>query len=164
MRFGSFTLTSGKQSSYYVDVKMATSRPEILRSIAKAFQQKVRGEQVLAGVELGAVPLIVATSLEANLPFAIIRKGERAHGTGKPIEGASVQGRRVLLLEDVTTTGQSVVRAIDLLRKAGAQVDRVLTVVDRGEGAEANLRAVQAKLEALVSSQQLLAMAKEAQA
>src|SRR5688572_12760874 len=108
VKFGDFTLTSGKKSKYYVDVKQATTVPRILKQIADAIGQKVGGAEVLAGVELGAVPILVAVALVTNKPYAIIRKGERTHGTGKKIEGQPVKGKRVLIIEDVTTTGSSV--------------------------------------------------------
>lgn len=156
LRFGTFTLTSGRTSSYYVDVKAATSRPRILREIATALRGRVGDAEVLAGVELGAVPLLVALALETGLPYAIIRKAAREHGTGRRIEGADVQGRRVLLVEDVTTTGGSVLEAVRLLREAGGRVDRVETVVDRGEGAAERLAAERVRLGALVPAQELL--------
>lgn len=157
LRFGEFTLTSGRTSRYYVDVKKATSRPGVLRRIARTLADRLGDADVLAGVELGAVPLVVAASLETGLPFAVLRKGERAHGTGRGIEGADVKGRRVVVLEDVTTSGGSVADAVERLRAAGATVERVETVVDRGEGAAGRLQALGVRLGALVSSHDLLA-------
>lgn len=158
VKFGDFTLTSGKKSKYYVDVKQATTLPAILTKIADELRSRVGDADVLAGVELGAVPILVAVALASNKPYAIIRKGERAHGTGKRIEGQPVKGRRVLVIEDVTTSGGSVQKAVELLRAEGATVNRVETVVDRGEGATEALRALNVKLGALVSAQDLLAM------
>lgn len=156
VRFGEFTLTSGKRSSYYVDVKAASSLPRLLREMARQLAKRVRDEQALAGIELGAVPILAAVALEADLPYAIVRKAGRRHGTGKRIEGQPVQGQRVLVIEDVTTTGHSVLEVVRLLRAEGATVVRVETVVDRGEGAEEALRAEGVSLGALVSSQDLL--------
>lgn len=158
VKFGDFTLTSGKKSRYYVDVKQASTVPRILRQIADTMKTKLGDAQMLAGVELGAVPILVAVALASNLPYAIIRKGERAHGTGKKIEGQPVSGKRVVVIEDVTTTGSSVLKAVELLRAEGATVGRVETVVDRGEGATEALRAMDVSLGACVSSQDLLAM------
>lgn len=157
LRFGEFTLTSGRTSRYYVDVKKAASRPDLLRRIARTLADRLDDADVVAGVELGAVPLVVAASLESGLPFALLRKGERAHGTGRGIEGADVKDRRVVILEDVTTSGGSVAEAVERLRAAGATVERVETVVDRGEGAAGRLDAMGVRLGALVSSQDLLA-------
>lgn len=159
VRFGNFTLASGQKSSYYVDVKMATSRPAVLRGIALQLRKHVGDAEVLAGIELGAVPLLAAVSLECNLPYAIVRKGERQHGTGKKIEGYSVKGQRCLVIEDVTTTGRSVLEVVKVLRAEGATVGRVVTVVDRGEGAPEALDPEGVKLTALVSAADLLQMA-----
>jgi orotate phosphoribosyltransferase len=163
IRFGSFTLTSGRTSSYYVDVKQATSRPAVLRTLARALAEHMEGADVVAGVELGAVPLVVAVSLETDVPFAILRKAERAHGTGKGIEGAAVDGRRVVVLEDVTTSGGSVADGVERLRSAGATVDRVVTVVDRNEGSRQRLKEADVEFVSLVSSEDLLRRVKEAQ-
>lgn len=164
VKFGDFTLTSGKKSKYYVDVKQAITIPVILKQIAKELKAKVRDAEMLAGVELGAVPILVAAALEMNLPYVIIRKGERTHGTGKKMEGPSVKGKRVLIIEDVTTTGSSVQKAVELLRSEGANVSRVETVVDRGEGAAELLRALKVDLGAIVSAPDLLAMSAGARA
>lgn len=158
VKFGDFTLTSGKKSQYYVDVKQATTVPAILSKIADELRSRVGDADMLAGVELGAVPILVAVALASNKPYAIIRKGERAHGTGRKIEGQPVKGRRVLIIEDVTTSGGSVAKAVELLRAEGATVTRAETVVDRGEGAIESLRAANVKLGCLVSAQDLLAM------
>lgn len=164
VKFGNFTLTSGKSSKYYVDVKQAITIPVILKQIAKDLRARMRDAEMLAGVELGAVPILVAAALEANLPYIIIRKRERTHGTGKKMEGPSVRGKRVLVIEDVTTTGASVQRAVELLRAEGATVSRVETVVDRGEGARELLRGLNVELGALVTAQDLLTMSAGARA
>lgn len=158
LKFGDFTLTSGKKSKYYVDVKQATSVPRILGEIARQLKARVGDAEVLAGVELGAVPILVALALESGLPFAIVRKGERVHGTGKRIEGQPVKGRRVLVVEDVCTSGQSVRTAVELLRQDGARIERVETVVDRGEGATEALAEIRVRLGSLVSARDLLAL------
>lgn len=163
LRFGNFTLASGRQSSYYVDIKQASSRPDILRHIALGLKGRVGDAEVLAGVELGAVPILVALALESGLPFAIIRKQAKAHGTGNRIEGVSVEDRRVLLVEDVCTSGKSVLEGVKVLRAAGAVVDRVECVVDRGEGARQALAAEKVVLGSLVSAQDLLQMKEAAQ-
>jgi orotate phosphoribosyltransferase len=156
LRFGQFRLTSGATSPYYVDVKKATSRPELLARIADLLGERVAEAEVVAGVELGAVPIVVAVSLATGKPFALLRKGERAHGTGKGIEGTDVSGKTVLVIEDVTTTGGSVADAVGRLRSAGAIVTRVETVVDRGEGARERLEALGVELSALVTAEDLL--------
>jgi len=135
IQFGHFVLTSGAVSDYYIDIKKASTSPVTLREIAKNMAEYVKDYDVLAGMELGAVPLAVALSLETNIPFVIVRKQKREHGTGKQIEGGSVENKKVLIVEDVTTSGGSVLKTITALRGAKAFVDKVLVVVDREGGA-----------------------------
>lgn len=132
IKFGDFTLTSGKKSKYYVDVKDAATHPGILNLVAKIFSGKISGTKI-AGVELGAVPLLVATALSRDVDYIIIRK-ERKHGTNKLMVGEVEQGEKVEIIEDVVTTGNSVLKAASYLRENGAVVEKVFCVVDREEG------------------------------
>jgi orotate phosphoribosyltransferase len=137
---GEFTLTSGKKSNFYVDIKQASTNPSILDEIAEDMARRIKEEEKIAGMELGAVPLAVALALKTNLPYLIIRKKSREHGTGKLIEGNMGEGDKILLVEDVTTTGSSLVTAAEIIRQAGGEVYRALVVVDREEGAFELLR------------------------
>ncbi len=134
---GDFTLASGAKSTYYIDVKTAVTHPDLLNAIAKLVAQS-HDFDVIAGVAVGGVPLAVATALAAKKPYAIIRAAEKSHGKKEMIIG-NVRNKRVLLIEDVTTSGGSALYGIETLRTAGAQADRVVTVVDREQGAEALL-------------------------
>lgn len=140
IKFGKFVLTSGATSDYYIDIKKASTNPNILKKIANAMAEYAKGYDLLAGMELGAVPLVVALSLETNIPYVIIRKEKREHGTGKQIEGGEVKGKRVLVVEDVTTSGGSVIKTIQIIRDNQGIVDEVLAVVDRESGAEEKLK------------------------
>jgi orotate phosphoribosyltransferase len=155
LRFGDFTLTSGAKSRYYVDIKKASSDPRILSRITNAFIGMGIEAEKVAGVELGAVPLIVAYSLQSGIPFVIIRKGDREHGTKKKIEGEVRQGEKVLLLEDVVTSGGSVINAVDELERIGAKVVHIISVVDREEGGTDKVSA-RAPFDALVRAKDLL--------
>ncbi len=159
VQYGSFTLTSGQTSSYYVDVKKALCDPLALKDIATAMAA-IADEHgpfdAVAGMELGAIPLATAVSLEAMLPMLMIRKGERAHGTGKRIEGAAAEGLRVLVVEDVTTSGGSTLDAVKVLRAAGATVDTATVVVDRQSGGSDLLNEAGVALHPLVTAEQLL--------
>jgi orotate phosphoribosyltransferase len=146
VRFGHFVLTSGQESDVYVDIKQVWTRPERLRVLASALAARVGDEAVLAGMELGAVPLVVATALETGRPYVVVRKAGRAHGTGRRFEGELPAGGRVLVLEDVTTTGGSLVETVEVLRAAGAIVTRAVTVVDREQGGVERLRAAGVEL------------------
>jgi orotate phosphoribosyltransferase len=156
LKFGDFTLTSGARSPYYVDVKLASTKPAALRALALALAPHAQGHALLAGMELGAVPLVAAVALETGLPYVILRKKPREHGTGKRIEGAFQPGQRVLLIEDVATTGKTMVESIALLREAGLVVDRAACVVDREQGGGLALAAQGVELRSLVKAAELL--------
>ena len=134
VKFGDFTLTSGKKSKFYVDMKLASTDPDILSCIAKEFAKHLSKKiDFIAGMELGAVPLAVALSLETGLPYSMIRKEAREHGTGSRIEGPS--NGRAVLVDDVATTGGSNIESIKSLVDEGVEVLQVMVVVDREEGA-----------------------------
>lgn len=155
VRFGTFTLASGATSDVYVDVKRAWTDPGRLGVLAHALAVRVRDADRLAGMELGAVPLVVATALRTGLPYVVLRKTAKEHGTRQPFEGEIPNGARVVLVEDVTTTGGSTVRSVEIVRAAGGRVDRALVVVDRELGARERLAAVGVSLDALVTLSEL---------
>ena len=145
MQFGEFRLTSGRRSKFYVNLKLAATQPSILNQITTDMAPLVPdGAEVIAGMELGAVPLAVALSLKTGLPYVMIRKGERLHGTGNRIEG-ELMGN-VIVVEDVATTGASLVDAISVIRREGGVVEKAIVVVDREEGADEALHAVDVEL------------------
>src|SRR3989454_5458012 len=156
LRFGTFTLTSGKTSSYYIDIKRAVTRPELLRMIADAMAPYARSVDRIAGVELGAVPIAAAVSLASGKPFLMVRKASKEHGTKKEFEGDLNRGDRVLFVEDVVTTGGTLRRAIERLRGHGAVIEDCVCVVDREEGGKLLLAEISVRLHALVSSKDLL--------
>jgi orotate phosphoribosyltransferase len=140
IKFGRFVLTSGAISDYYIDIKKASTSPKILKKIAEAMAEYADNYDLLAGMELGAVPLVVAVSLETGIPYVIIRKEKREHGMGKQIEGGDVKGKKVLVIEDVATSGGSILKTIEILRESQAEVDKVLVVVDRESGAREKIQ------------------------
>lgn len=156
IKFGKFVLTSGAVSDYYIDIKKASTRPKILKELANAMADYTEGYDILAGMELGAVPLVVALSLETNIPYVIIRKEKRKHGTGKQIEGNEIKDKRVLLIEDVTTSGGSVIKSIDAIRNNQGKVDEVLVIVDRESGAEEKLQNLDVNFIPLLSVSDIL--------
>jgi len=132
---GTFVLSSGQESSFYFDKYLFETKPTILRRIASMLGEDIpENIDRLAGVELGAVPLVTAASLETGLPFIIVRKAAKAHGTNSGIEGELHSNERVLLIEDIISTGGEAARAVRSLRRAGADVVGVLAVVDRQQG------------------------------
>jgi orotate phosphoribosyltransferase len=139
---GDFVLSSGKRSSFYVDKYLFSTEPALLHDLAKAVSEKLPdGVERLAGVELGAVPLVVATALHTGLPYVIVRKAAKEHGSsaGRDIEGNLEAGERVVLIEDVVTTGTQAVRAAGSLAGAGVEVATIVAVLDRREAPEALL-------------------------
>jgi orotate phosphoribosyltransferase len=154
IEFGDFTLASGAKSRYYVDVKTAVTHPDFLAAIAQEIAERYDFD-VVAGVAVGGVPLAVATALAAQKPFAIIRAEEKDHGKKSRIIG-EVKGKDILLVEDVTTSGGSALYGISVLRDAGARADRVVTVVDREQGAAATLKTQGIDLYPLVQVSEIL--------
>jgi orotate phosphoribosyltransferase len=131
---GDFVLSSGKRSAFYLDKYLFSTEPDLLRDVAAALCERLPdGIERLAGVELGAVPLVVATALAGGLPYVIVRKATKGYGTGRGIEGNLERGERVALIEDVVTTGAQAIRAARNLAEAEAEVVRIVAVVDRRE-------------------------------
>ncbi|KOX94905.1 orotate phosphoribosyltransferase [Haloarcula rubripromontorii] len=160
VKFGEFELSHGGTSSYYVDKYVFETNPDCLDLIAEAFAERIDEwdtDATLAGVALGAVPLVAVTSVETDIPYVIARKQAKEYGTGNRIEGDLTDGEEVIILEDIATTGQSAVDAAEALREAGAVVNRVLVVVDREEGASENLADHDLELSSLVTASDLLA-------
>lgn len=151
VRFGEFTLASGETSDVYVDVKRAWTDPRRLHVLARALAARVGSTDRLAGMELGAVPLVVGTALLTGHPYAILRKATKEHGTRQAFEGEIGAGDRVLLIEDVSTTGGSSERSVQIIRAAGGVVDRALVVIDREAGARDRLAAIGVRLEPLAT-------------
>src|SRR5712691_9221980 len=156
LRFGTFTLTSGKTSSYYVDIKRAVTNPELLRTIGDAMAPYARRADRIAGVELGAVPIAAAVSLASRKPFLMVRKAAKEHGTKEDFEGELNRGDRVLFVEDVVTTGGTLRGAIDRLREHGAVIEDCVCVVDREEGGAVLLAEVGVRLHALLRASELV--------
>jgi orotate phosphoribosyltransferase len=132
---GEFVLSSGKKSNYFVNIKRASTNPKVLREIGKAMAPFVN-EAKIAGMALGAVPLAVAVALETDRPFVMVRKEPKDHGTKELIEGDVLPGEKFVIVEDVATTGGSTMRVVSALREKGANVSKVIVVVDREEGAK----------------------------
>ena len=156
VRYGEFELAHGGTSEYYVDKYRFGTDPDALSLVAEAFAERLDGARP-AGVAVGAVPLVTATALAADRPYLIARKATKEYGTGNRVEGDLNEGERVVVLEDVATTGRSALDAVEALREAGAVVDRVLVVVDRESGARDLLADAGVDLTALVTASDLLA-------
>ena len=146
---GDFTLSSGKKATYYVDMRKLTLDHRAAPAIGRIMLDLVRdidGVSAVGGLTLGADPIANAVMhasavTEHPLDAFVVRKEPKDHGRGRQIEGAAVEGRRVVVLEDTSTTGQSALKAVEALRKAGAEVAAVAVIVDRKTGARAAVEA-----------------------
>lgn len=150
---GDFTLSSGKKSDYYINMKKAITNPEILSTISKLITELIADEDIdkVAGPALGAVPIATAVSLESKLPLLMIRKEKKGYGTSKLIEGELNDGDNVIVVEDVSTTGGSLLKAIKAIKDNGGNVIRAFVVVDRQEGAIEAFKKEGIDLEPLIS-------------
>lgn len=153
IKFGKFTLSSGRESDFYVDMKKAITDPEILSQVAKIISHIIRDDNIdlVAGPALGAVPIATAVALHSRIPMLMIRKAQKGYGTSKLIEGELKEGDRVIVVEDVTTTGNSLLKAVRAVQDNGGVVDRTFVIVDREEGAVEHLKKEGVILEPLVS-------------
>jgi len=132
---GAFTLRSGQSATTYFDKYLFEGDPAILRDVAQQLVPLIpQDTEVLAGLELGGVPVATALSLATGLPAAFVRKEAKTYGTAKLAEGASIDGKKVLVVEDVITTGGQVALSTGDLRERGADVTDVLCVIDRSGG------------------------------
>ncbi len=154
---GDFTLRSGRKSKYYLDKYLFETQPVLLRELGRRFAKYVTPEvDRIAGAELGAIALAAATALETGKPFVIVRNAKKAgYGTGKLIEGKLERGERVLVVEDVATTGGQVLEACKTLQDAGATVTAVVVTIDRQEGGREAIEAAGLRFESLFTTSDL---------
>lgn len=158
VKFGDFTLASGKKSKYYIDIKKASTDPTTLSLIADSISLilKERMVDIVGGVALGGVPLATAVSLKSKLPLLIIRKDNKGYGTGGRFIGNVKKKSHIILVEDVTTSGGSAKNAIVAIREAGGIVDTVIVVVDREEDAKQNIESLNVEFISLLSASDIL--------
>jgi orotate phosphoribosyltransferase len=134
LRRGEFKLRSGQTSNVYFDKYQFEARPALLREVAKQLVPLLPADcEVLAGLELGGVPIATALSFETGLPVAFVRKERKSYGTCLIAEGAVVRDKRVCIVEDVITTGGAVLDSARELRAEGALLGTVLSVIFRGD-------------------------------
>jgi len=145
---GSFTLASGKSSGYFFDMKKTMFDPEGASLVGELLCDLLAGDsetKAVGGLEMGAVPIALAIAMKSNergrpIDAFFVRKEVKDHGTAKRIDGNFAPGSKVVILEDVTTTGGSAMKAVAAVRAEGGKVDKIVTIVDRLEGARENLK------------------------
>ena len=156
MLFRSFTLRSGQIASEYFDKYRFEAQPALLRRLAEALAPLIpAGTEVLAGLEMGGIPIATALSLHTGIPAAFVRKEAKTYGTAQLAEGADVAGKRVTVVEDVITTGGQVVISTNQLRALGANITDVLCVIDRSPDHGGALAAEGLTMHALLTKAQL---------
>ncbi len=144
---GEFLLRSGQISNEYFDKYLFEANPIVLAEIAKIMSELIpEGTEVLAGLEMGGIPVVTAISANTGMPAAFVRKKAKEYGTCKLAEGADVKGKHVLIIEDVVTTGGAIIKGANELREKGAVIDSVLCVIQRADKASDILAAEGLKL------------------
>ncbi|MFL6053172.1 MAG: orotate phosphoribosyltransferase [Actinoallomurus sp.] len=153
---GHFVLRSGQTATEYFDKYRFESDPVLLDDITRAMAPLVPPEtEVLAGLEMGGIPVVTALSRQTGLPCAFVRKQAKPYGTCRLAEGADVAGRRVLVVEDVVTSGGQIVLSTTDLRGLGAQISQALCVIDREQGGAETLSAAGIGLLSLLTATDL---------
>ncbi len=152
---GDFLLRSGRRSKYYLDKYLFETQPDILAELGRLFAAHAEDADVIAGAELGGVALAAAASMAAGKPFVIVRNSKKDYGTSKMMEGALPDGARVLLVEDIATTGGQVLEAAKVLTDAGATVTKIVCTIDRMEGARENIESAGYEFDALLNKEDL---------
>jgi len=156
---GDFLLRSGRRSRYYLDKYRFETDPALLaglgRELAALVAEHGGDPELLAGPELGAVPLAAVTSIETGLPFVIVRKAVKEYGTGNRLEGVFGSGQRVCVVEDVVTSGGALLSAVEALTGAGLRVSAAICVVDREEGGAEAIAAAGVPFRALFTTSDL---------
>jgi orotate phosphoribosyltransferase len=153
---GEFTLRSGAVASEYFDKYRFESDPSLLRAVAEHLAPLIPPEmQALAGLELGGVPIATALALLTGIPTVFVRKRAKEYGTRQLAEGRDVRGLRILIVEDVVTSGGQVIASANDLRRLGATVSDALCVIDREAGGAAALAAAGLTLRSLFTKRDL---------
>jgi orotate phosphoribosyltransferase len=157
LQVGTFTLSSGKLSSYYVDLRAVPSYPGAYRYVIDAYLALIKSEvgvdkfDAVAGIPTAGLAFSSPVALHLQKPMIYVRKEEKDYGRRRRIEGAIKPGDRVLVMDDLVTTGHSILSAIDAIKGEGAEVKQVAVLIDRHEGAKANLRRAGVKLYSLTN-------------
>ena len=137
---GDFTLRSGRKSSWYIDKYLFSTKPDILRAIGSLFAKCVPDNTtLLAGAELGGIPLVTTASISCDLPCIFIRNQKKEYGTAKQLEGILTPQDNVVIIEDIATTGGQVLEVAETIIASSASVLSIIAVIDRDEGARENI-------------------------
>lgn len=161
LRFGAFTLTSGKMSSYYIDLRIVPSLPEIFKRIIDAFVEALKNMigldriDAIGGIPTAGLTYSTAVAYKLEKPLLYVRKEPKEHGTQKRVEGLLRPGWKVLILDDLVTTGSSIIRTAEAIRSEGGIVEDALVLIDRMEGGKDRLAVSSIRLKALAKITEL---------
>ncbi|MWC27682.1 orotate phosphoribosyltransferase [Paenibacillus sp. MMS18-CY102] len=157
---GVFKLRSGKESNQYFDKYLFESNPTLLAAVAEHMAPLIpAGTEVLAGLEMGGIPIATALSLKTGIPVVFVRKKAKEYGTCKLAEGTDIQGKQVCIIEDVVTTGGQILLSAEDLKQYGAQVQDVVCVIERDAAGRANLENAGLAFHSVLKMDELLSAA-----
>jgi len=163
IKFGRFTLKSGIESPFYVDLRPLASDPKILKKLANYLLEMLPLDNfdIICGVPYAALPMATAMSLQSYIPLIIKRKEAKPYGTKKLIEGIYEKGQNCLLVEDVITSGKSLVETIDEVENEGIKVSDIVVVLDRQQGGKEKLEAKGYKVHSLFNISEVVEILRE---
>jgi orotate phosphoribosyltransferase len=155
---GEFRLRSGRISEEYFDKYLFETNPILLQEIAQGLSEFIPpSTHALAGLEMGGIPIATLLSQITGIPALFVRKTPKEYGTCKFVEGGEVHNRKLVIVEDIVTSGGQIIMSANALRESGAEIIRVLCVIDREEGGKENLAAEGLELHALFTMKDLKA-------
>jgi uridine monophosphate synthetase len=163
IKFGSFTLASGKQSPIYIDLRRVISFPGLFRKVALAYAEIVQGYGFdhIASVPYAALPAGSVVAWQLGVSMIYPRKEVKQHGTGQAIEGSFTAGQTAVMIEDVITTGGSIVSAAEVLRQAGIIVKDVVVLVDREQGGDSKMAEIGLSLHSVLKISEIVSTLKQ---
>lgn len=158
IKFGSFTLKSGLESPIYIDLRLIISYPQLMKKFSAALNKLIAplSFDILCGIPYAALPITTALSLEGNHPMIMCRKETKDYGTKKLIEGKFEKGQTCLLIEDVITSGASIMETTAALRKQDLEINDAIVLLDREQGGKEKLKENSIELRPLISVFDLL--------